>query len=178
MPQRSASYFQPIRDGSKLVDAIVDECGRFFFGLFERARADSADAVELLLNLSLAHASGLETHLDHAKITLSWTGAAGDPVLFRKLSRNFQSYVDLIESTIREGMASGSISAEIDARFAAWAFMGYAFTVGSAKLLGRPPEWISQLQIAILRHLLGHEGVDRVLTASRPRGLSRSPRSP
>ncbi|MGH7899463.1 MAG: hypothetical protein ACREQQ_16025, partial [Candidatus Binatia bacterium] len=164
-------------DRAALVGAVLDEVERHFVSLFDRARGTHEDPVRVLVNLSIAYAASLETHFDHAKIVLSWSALVDDADVVERLGRIFLGYLSLVEGTIREGIGRRLIPSDIDVELAAWTFVGYSSTVGAAKFFGRPPEWIVRLQIALLRNLLGHRAVDRVLAATKSTALKAPPRA-
>lgn len=167
-----AAVFKYFRDRGALVAAVLEEVERFYLGLFERVQAGTEDPVRLLIDLSLAYAASLETNFDHAKIVLSWSAFVEEPAIVARLGRIFLGTMELVERTIRRGIQSGVIPGDIDVELAAWTFVGYSSTVGAAKFFGRPPEWIYHLQLALLRNLLGHQAVDRVLAGTKPTPLT------
>ena len=159
-----AAVFKYFADRDALVSAVLDEVARFTLERVERVRASTSDPVRFLVNLSIAYAASLETHLDYAKIALS--PATQERVVGERLGTIFLGFVSLVEETIREGIRQKKISSEIDVELAAWTFAGYSATVAAAKHFGKPPEWIYHLQLALLRNLLGQEAVDRALARS------------
>ena len=164
-----AAVFRYFPDRDALVSAVLDEVARFTLERVERVRASTDDPVRFLVNLSIAYAASLETHLDYAKIALS--PVTQDRAVGGKLGAIFSGFVSLVEGTIREGIRQEKIPADIDVELAAWTFAGYSATVAAAKHFGKPPEWIYRLQIALLRNLLGHETVDRALATGRSEAL-------
>ena len=164
-----AAVFRYFPDRDALVSAVLDEVARFTLERVERVRASTDDPVRFLVNLSIAYAASLETHLDYAKIALS--PVTQDRAVGGKLGAIFSGFVSLVEETIREGIRQEKIPADIDVELAAWTFAGYSATVAAAKHFGKPPEWIYRLQIALLRNLLGHETVDRALATGRSEAL-------
>ncbi|MGH7805147.1 MAG: TetR/AcrR family transcriptional regulator [Candidatus Binatia bacterium] len=164
-----AAVFKYFADRDALVSAVLDEVGRFTLERVERVRASTSDPVRFLVNLSIAYAASLETHLDYAKIALS--PVTQDRAVGGRLGGIFLGFVALVEDTIREGIRQEKIPSDIDVELAAWTFAGYSATVAAAKHFGKPPEWIYHLQIALLRNLLGHEAVDRVLASGKPGAL-------
>jgi AcrR family transcriptional regulator len=162
-------YF-PDRDA--ILSAVLDEVERQVLERTERVRASTDDPVRLLVNLSVAYAASLETELDYAMIVLSWSAFFREPKITSRIGGMFVNFVTLVEETIRLGIRQRKIPADIDVEFAAWTFVGTSSTVAAAKLFGRPPEWIYHLQIALLRNLLGHRAVDRVLSGTKPRALT------
>ncbi|MGH7898669.1 MAG: TetR/AcrR family transcriptional regulator [Candidatus Binatia bacterium] len=162
-------YF-PDRDA--IVSAVLDEVERQVRDRTERVRASTDDPVRLLVDLSVAYAASLETELDYAMIVLSWSAFYREPKIASRIGPLFMNFVTLVEETIRLGIRQKKIPADIDIELAAWTFVGYSSTVAAAKLFGKPPEWIYHLQIALLRSLLGHRAVDRVLSGTRPQALT------
>jgi AcrR family transcriptional regulator len=162
-------YF-PDRDA--IVSAVLDEVEARVRERTERVRASTDDPVRLLVNLSIAYGASLETELEYAMIVLSWSAFYRDPKITARLGAMFVGFVTLVEEAIREGIRRKKIPRDIDVELAAWTFVGYSATVAAARFFGRPPEWIYHLQIALLRSLLGHEAVDRVLARTRPNALT------
>jgi len=173
-----AAVLKYLPDRDAIVSAVLDEVERQVRDRTERVRGSTDDPVRLLVNLSVAYAASLETEFEYAMIVLSWSAFFLEPKIAGRIGRLFVDFVALVEETIREGIRQRKIPANIDIELAAWTFVGYSSTVAAAKLFGRPPEWIYHLQIALLRNLLGHRAVDRVLAGTKPEALTSDRRKP
>jgi AcrR family transcriptional regulator len=163
-------YF-PDRDA--IVSAVLDEVERSVRERTERVRKSTDDPVRLLVNLSVAYASTLESGgFDYAAIMLSWSAFVRQPKIGDRLKRIFLDFVALVDGTIREAIRQKKLPQDLDIELAAWTFVGYFSTIASAKHWGQPPEWIYHLQIALLRNLFGHRAIDAVLAGTRPEPLT------
>ena len=168
-----AAVFRYFPERLDLVRAVVDDVERYVWKPLDRARGGTDDPVRILVDNAIAFTAGLETFSDYARIVLANPMLDLEPEVARRIGEIYQRYARTIEDLIREAVRRKLVPVDIDVEMAAWTYAGFAFTVGIARHYGKPPEWIHHLQIALLRTILGHEAVERILSGSRLSALTR-----
>ena len=110
-------FYFPTRKA--LVNAVLEEVGKFFSEMAETAHSKREPAAEVILGHLRAFADAVDTHPDHTRVLLEWSTALRDEVWPRFL-RFQEKVITTITHTIRRSrMETGSDRdphAEDDAR--------------------------------------------------------------
>jgi TetR/AcrR family transcriptional regulator, hemagglutinin/protease regulatory protein len=156
-------FYFPTRD--RLVGAVLREVERFYLAMLTGIRNLDLPAVQRLLLCGRGFADSVDSHPDHARVSLRWSVATQDKVWPRHI-RFRDRVLRLLESIIREGQREGSLAANLDPEADALVLMGAAYTLAQLKLAGSQPERMNRFLNALVRAMARRPN----LGEERPRG--------
>jgi TetR/AcrR family hemagglutinin/protease transcriptional regulator len=144
-------YFPTSAD---LLEAVLDEVGRFYVAMAIRIHAQPKSCRQILREHRAAWHESLDTHPDHARIALDWSTAMREELWPRYLM-----FVDrLIENhvrTIDRGRREGEVSADVDPETSARLLIGSSQMTAQLKLIGSDPEQVDRIASLLIDAALG-----------------------
>jgi TetR/AcrR family hemagglutinin/protease transcriptional regulator len=188
-----STVFFYFRTAEALVEAVLEEVGRFYLELARRVHqgvregvdeVDEANEVnerdrscrEILLEHRKLFHDSLATHPHHARLALDWSTAVREDLWPR--------YITFIEKlvanhvrTIRRGQQTGEVAAEVDPETSARMLIGSAQMTAQQKLMGADPEQVDRMAALFIDAALGRlapaesSGPRRVASGQTARGL-------
>lgn len=147
-----ATTFTYFATRDELVWAVLDEVGALYVGLAERIHAGTGSAPELLLAHAREFADSVDSHPDHARIWLNWSGALREEIWPRYLAVEERTIAPMIR-TLRRGQAEGSIATATAPEDSARIAIGAAYQIVQMKVLGRSDAEIERFLAALTRAL-------------------------
>lgn len=144
-------YF-PTRD--ELLEAVLEEVGRFYVALAVRIHAQDKPCREILWEHRLAFHASLESHPHHARIALDWSTALREELWPRYMAfvdRLVANHVRTIERGIREGDVPGSVDPETSARL----LIGSSQMTAQLRLMGSDPAQVDRIAALLIDGALG-----------------------
>ncbi len=137
-----------------LVDAVLDEVGRFYTGIAESVHDSSAPAPAVLQAHIDAFAASIDAKPDHARVWLSWSSAVRDDV-WPRYQLMEDAVVAIIAGTLSRGQREGSISRDVNPDDGARIAVGAGHMIAQMKLSGRPQAEMERFRGAVVRSLAG-----------------------
>jgi TetR/AcrR family hemagglutinin/protease transcriptional regulator len=135
-----------------LVDAVLDEVGRFYTEIALGVH-DSADPAPVVLQAhAAAFAASVDTHPDHARIWLDWSSAVRDDVWPRYQAME-DGVVAIIAGTLARGQREGTLTPDIHPDDGARIAIGAGHMIARMKLSGRPEAEVERFLGAMVRSL-------------------------
>lgn len=132
-PSALYRYFSTKRD---LYLATLADAGPRLLALWEQALASSADPGDAIWNIGLAYYDHANSRSPVMRLWFQAVGESADPEVRAIVGQTLGGAVGLITKTIEEGQATGRFRADVDARTAAWHFMGIGFSMDLVFQLG------------------------------------------
>lgn len=137
-----------------LLEAVLDEVGRFYVEMAIRIHGQSKSCRQILREHRAAWHESLDTHPDHARIALDWSTAMREELWPRYLA-----FVDrLIENhvrTIERGRREGEVSPDVDPETSARLLIGSSQMTAQLKLIGSDPEQVDRIASLLIEAALG-----------------------
>ena len=146
-------YFPTRRD---LLEAVLDEVGRFYLDLAVRIHAQEKPCREVLWEHRQAFHESLETHPHHARIALDWSTAVREDL--------WPQYLEFIEQlvanhvrTLERGQRAGEVPADVDPETSARMLIGSSQMTAQLKLTGTEPAQIDRIAELLIDAALGRQ---------------------
>lgn len=137
-----------------LLEAVLEEVGRFYVELAERIHAQPKSCRQILREHRAAWHASIDTHPDHARIALDWSTAMREELWPRYLE-----FVDrLVENhvrTIERGRRAGEVGPEVDPETSARLLIGSSQMTAQLKLSGSDPEQVDRIASLLIDAALG-----------------------
>jgi TetR/AcrR family transcriptional regulator, hemagglutinin/protease regulatory protein len=145
-------FYFPTR--ADLVQAVLDEVGRFYLEMAVRIHGRPLPAPRIMLDHATTFANSVDTHPDYARVWLDWSTAVRDEVWPRYLE--FQGQViHRIEQTIRRGQREGSLAAGVDPGDEAHLMFSSAHIIAQMKFAHESPERIERFLQTLVHIAIG-----------------------
>jgi len=155
-----------------LVEAVLDEVGRFYLDLAVRIHAQEKPVREIFAEHRRAFHASIQTHPDHARIALDWSTAAREdvwPLYLRFIDELVQNHI----ATLRRGQREGDVSPEVDLETSALMLIGTAQMTAQLKLVGSDPEKIDRMSEILFDAALTQPGPPASTQDAHPQELAR-----
>lgn len=144
-------YFPTRRE---LLEAVLEEVGRFYLDLAMRIHSQDKPCREILWDHRVAFHESLETHPHHARIALDWSTAVREelwPLYLAFIAKLVENHVRSIE----RGQRRGEVPAEVDPETSARMLIGSAQMTAQLKLAGTDPARVDRIAELLIDAALG-----------------------
>lgn len=144
-------YFPTRQD---LLEAVLEEVGRFYLDLAVRIHAQEKPCRDVLWDHRQAFHESVEQHPHHARIALDWSTAIREEL--------WPQYLEFIEKlvtnhvrTIERGQRDGDVPASVDPETSARMLIGSSQMTAQLKLAGTDPERVDRIAELLIDAALG-----------------------
>ena len=139
---------------SDLVEAVLDEVGRFYLELALQIHQQPRSCREILVEHRRAFHDSLDTHPHHARIALDWSTAFREEVWPRYVAF-FEQLIENHMDTIRRGQRAGEVPRGVDPETCARMLIGTAQMTAQMKLTGTDPDKVERMSQIMIDAALG-----------------------
>ncbi len=152
-----STVFVYFKTREALVEAVLEEIGRFYLDLAVRIHQQPKSCREILVEHRAAYHDSLESHPHHARLALDWSTA-----LREELWPRYVEFTDrLVENhvrTIRRGQAEGDVPATVDPETSARMLIASAQMTAQQRLAGADPAMVDRMAALFIDAALGRAG--------------------
>jgi AcrR family transcriptional regulator len=125
-------YFSGKKD---LFVATIRSTAPRLLQIWEEISYDYEDPIETLWAIAVYYYDHLDSHSANMKLQFRAISEADDAKIRSALHDNFEAFVGFVAETLEEGKARGIVREDLDARLAAWQFLGIGLTLDLMRML-------------------------------------------
>lgn len=136
-PSALYRYFPSKRN---LYLAVLEEASPRLLQIWERAFAEAGDPLQGIWDVGMAYYDHATGRAPMMRLWFQALSEADDPDVRAAVGETLTGAVDVITANIEDGKARGLVKPGVDARVAAWHFMGIGLMFDLLSVLGLPGE--------------------------------------
>jgi len=114
---------------------VLKHVSRRIIELWQAEVEKTQDAMEAMRNMALLYYKRMADHPQELRVQFQAISEIGDSAIARQLRLDHRSYIDFIESVIREGMRQGTVRSDLDSEALAVLFDGIGILMNLMRLL-------------------------------------------
>ena len=108
-----SGIYRHYRNKDELLDAVLELISRRLLGNVEAAKAETADALERLERVLMAHVKLIHGNVPIPRVVFSEAVFTGHQRRRKRVHRMFQDYLGQVAEIIREGQRAGHLRADL-----------------------------------------------------------------
>jgi len=136
----AAALYRYFPSKRNLYLAVLEEASPRLLQIWERAFAEAGDPLQGIWDIGMAYYDHATGRAPMMRLWFQALSEADDPDVRAAVGETLTGAVDVITANIEDGKARGLVKPGVDARVAAWHFMGIGLMFDLLSVLGLPGE--------------------------------------